>query len=65
MPTYDFKCNRCDHRFSIFTTISERDKVVCPKCQNKEVSQLFTGCSISSKGSKCGFNSQSPRLRGG
>lgn len=50
MPTYDFQCEKCEHKFSIFTSIAEKDKVVCPKCQSKEVKQLFTGFTINTTG---------------
>ncbi len=32
MPVYDFKCKACDHRFELFTSISQRASAVCPKC---------------------------------
>ncbi len=46
MPLYEFKCNKCGNRFEISTSMSQRDKVTCTKCDSKEVEQLFTGCSI-------------------
>lgn len=50
MPTYDFRCADCNHKFSVFVTISERDKVICPECGSKKVEQLFTGCSVRTGG---------------
>lgn len=50
MPTYDFQCEKCEHKFSVFTSIAQKDKVVCPKCQSKEVKQLFTGFIINTTG---------------
>lgn len=43
MPTYDFVCKDCSHRFSLFLSIKEKDQVRCPQCQSPAVSQLFTG----------------------
>jgi putative FmdB family regulatory protein len=61
MPTYDFKCSECNHRFTVMVPIKEREMVTCPKC-NSKVEQLFTwggsfnvnGCSTSSKGASRG-----------
>lgn len=43
MPTYDFKCNQCGHRFSLVTSISGRKNAQCPECSSREVTQLLTG----------------------
>jgi len=35
MPTYDYKCSRCDHSFELFQSISNRDTPCshpCPHC---------------------------------
>ena len=42
MTIYDFKCDRCDHRFELFTSISRRDQAVCPKCGGP-VSRVYEG----------------------
>ncbi len=55
MPNYDFKCTECGELFSKRVPVSERDKVVCPKCSGK-VEQRFTGFGLlkgSSSGSSC------------
>ncbi|MCL6610235.1 MAG: zinc ribbon domain-containing protein [Peptococcaceae bacterium] len=55
MPTYDFRCQKCGHRFTVITGISERHKVTCPECGAGEVEQLITGCSVrSGPASGCG-----------
>lgn len=46
MPLYTFKCKKCGNRFEIITSMNERDKVTCSKCDSKEIEQLITGCSI-------------------
>lgn len=43
MPTYDFRCNQCGHRFSLLTSISGRKDAHCPECSSPEVTQLLTG----------------------
>lgn len=43
MPTYEFKCKNCDNRFTKFTTIAGRKDVCCPKCQSKDVQQVYSG----------------------
>ena len=42
MPIYDFKCDKCDHRFELFTSISKRSQAVCPKCGGT-VSRVYEG----------------------
>ncbi|QHA00991.1 FmdB family zinc ribbon protein [Dehalobacter restrictus] len=42
MPTYDFICEKCGHKFSVFCSVSSRDKQVCPQCANDKISQRFT-----------------------
>lgn len=57
MPTFDFECKKCGHRFSEFVSIKDKDKVCCPKCEGT-VKQLFTGFLFISKNqpgaSSCG-----------
>jgi putative FmdB family regulatory protein len=32
MPTYDYECSRCKHRFEIFEPMSAKGRRKCPKC---------------------------------
>ncbi len=32
MPTYEYKCNDCGHKFELFQTMSAEPIMVCPKC---------------------------------
>ncbi len=43
MPTYEFICKGCNNRFSLFTTVSGRDKACCPKCEGKDLQQIYKG----------------------
>lgn len=32
MPTYEYQCTRCHHRFDVRHGMSERPKLACPEC---------------------------------
>jgi putative FmdB family regulatory protein len=52
MPTYDYECDACDHRFDAFQTISEDPLTKCPKCGKKKLRRLFgAGAGLIFKGS--------------
>jgi len=42
MPTYNYVCEKCDHKFEARLTVEEHDKhkVTCPKCHSNKVQQL-------------------------
>jgi putative FmdB family regulatory protein len=44
MPTYDYRCLKCNKEFSVVLSISEHDrsKAKCPKCGSKRLQQLIT-----------------------
>jgi len=44
MPTYEYKCKKCNKSFSLMLTISEhgKKKVRCPKCKTLRVAQQVT-----------------------
>lgn len=44
MPTYEYKCDKCQHEFTRVETIvaHERSKATCPKCKSATVSRVFT-----------------------
>ena len=44
MPTYEFRCQKCEKRFTLIMSISdyEKKKVQCPKCKSKRVKQQIT-----------------------
>lgn len=35
MPTYEYECTTCKHKFEILQPISEKPKSKCPKCGKK------------------------------
>ena len=53
MPTYDYDCSSCGHRFEVFESItaSPRNKK-CPKCGRKKANRLMgIGIGVVFKGS--------------
>jgi len=42
MPTYDFKCKKCDHVFEVICSVSSRDQQSCPECSSEEYQPHFT-----------------------
>src|SRR5262249_53544234 len=52
MPTYDYVCEACDHRFEEFQSMSEPVLTKCPECKKKKLRRLFgTGAAVLFKGS--------------
>jgi putative FmdB family regulatory protein len=52
MPTYDYECDGCGHKFELFQTISEPLKKKCPECKKQKLRRLFgTGAAVMFKGS--------------
>ena len=46
MPEYDYLCDNCGKKFSVFLSIWELDAkptVKCPHCQSDQVRKLITG----------------------
>ena len=42
MPTYEYECKTCSHKFDVFQAISDAPVKICPKC-GKEVRRLING----------------------
>jgi len=51
MPTYDYECQKCGHRFERFQKISDAPLRTCPQCRGKVRRLLGTGAGILFKGS--------------
>ena len=43
MPTYDYLCRSCGHRFEMFHSIMAEPIRECPVCKQKKVTRLLTG----------------------
>ena len=42
MPTYDYQCQNCGHRFELFQRMSDDPVTTCPTCEGP-VERLITG----------------------
>mgnify|MGYP001290611449 CR=1 FL=1 len=51
MPTYEYECNICGHRFDQFQSIKDEPLKKCPKCGGKLERLLGTGAGLLFKGS--------------
>ena len=52
MPTYDYECRECGHRWELFQRMSENPKRKCPECGRLKAKRLIgPGAGIIFKGS--------------
>lgn len=51
MPTYEYECTKCNHRFERFQSMKDEPLKRCPKCRCKVKRLLGTGAGIIFKGS--------------
>jgi len=51
MPTYDYKCVKCEHKFERFHGMNETPKITCPVCGAKTEKLIGAGIGIIFKGS--------------
>ena len=52
MPTYDYRCNACNHTFELFQSISEKVIRKCPECGEPRLERLVgAGAAVLFKGS--------------
>ena len=50
MPTYQYACTNCDHRFEAVQAFSDASLTVCPECEGK-LRKVFSSVGIVFKGS--------------
>ena len=43
MPTYDYECSACGHRFDELQSFSEPPLTKCPQCKKNKLARLFGG----------------------
>ena len=43
MPTYDYKCKACEHRFEVYQSFSENPIKKCPQCKKLKIERLISG----------------------
>ncbi|MGJ8635755.1 MAG: FmdB family zinc ribbon protein [Phycisphaerales bacterium] len=52
MPTYDYRCNACEHEFELFQSMSAGVKKKCPECGKLALERLIgIGAAVMFKGS--------------
>lgn len=51
MPTYEYECDRCGHRFERFQNMTDPPRKRCEKCRGKVRRLLGTGAGLIFKGS--------------
>ena len=52
MPTYDYVCDHCEHRFELFQSITADAERKCPECGKLKLRRLIgPGAAIVFKGS--------------
>lgn len=52
MPTYDYRCNACEHQFEEFQSMSAKPLKKCPECGKLKLERLIgTGAGVIFKGS--------------
>lgn len=52
MPTYDYECDACGHKYELFQNMSDEPLTKCPKCKKKKLRRLFgAGAAVMFKGS--------------
>jgi putative FmdB family regulatory protein len=62
MPTYEYECLECKHRFDVFQSMNDDPVTNCVKC-NGRVRKLFASAGIIFKGS--GFHVNDYKSNGG
>jgi putative FmdB family regulatory protein len=43
MPTYDYECSACGHRFEELQSFTDSPLTRCPKCKKNKLTRLFGG----------------------
>jgi len=52
MPTYEYECDACQHKFDEFQSMSAKQLKKCPKCKKPKLRRLFgIGAGLIFKGS--------------
>jgi putative FmdB family regulatory protein len=51
MPTYEYECQKCGHRFDEFQSMTAKPLVRCPKCRGKLKRLVGAGAGFLFKGS--------------
>lgn len=61
MPTYEYQCGRCGHRFDLFQKITDPPRKRCPRCRGSVRRLIGAGAGLIFKGS--GFHTTDYRSK--
>ncbi|MEI6045474.1 MAG: zinc ribbon domain-containing protein [Chloroflexota bacterium] len=50
MPTYDYACNECGHRFEKSQSFSDAPLKICPKCSAEALRKIYSPAGLVFKG---------------
>ncbi len=50
MPTYEYECGKCEHRFEVFQRMTDKPIKKCPKCSSVVKRLMGAGSGIIFKG---------------
>jgi len=50
MPTYEYECRDCSHKFERFQTITAKPARTCPECRGRVTRLLGAGAAVIMKG---------------
>ncbi|WP_041274426.1 FmdB family zinc ribbon protein [Desulforamulus reducens] len=60
MPIYEFRCQKCDHRFQKLCSIGETGKnITCPACQSADPKRVMSGFTLNNPGALAGSRGDS------
>lgn len=51
MPTYDYKCTKCNHVFEYFQSMNDEPLKICPECGGEVKRMIGAGAGLIFKGS--------------
>jgi putative FmdB family regulatory protein len=57
MPNYDYRCRACGQEFTVKVSLAEKEQVVCPNCNSRNLQQLFREVNLFRYGSSCQLSS--------
>ena len=43
MPTYEYQCGACNHRFEKYQSMTEKAIKICPECGKSKAKRLISG----------------------
>jgi putative FmdB family regulatory protein len=65
MPTYDYVCHHCGHRFEVVHGVHDEGPKTCPVCHSNQVRKAFAPPTIHYKGSGWAKKDRSATRRSG